>query len=354
MILVVLIAFFLVEAPAAAHTTSLTTGKLHIDGTAARFELEVSAHDLAVALGIETDLTTPIPQASFEARQDVLSQYLRTHLYLAANGEACESAPPVADYADLPDEIDLSLAFTCPAHIAHIALTYLLFFDIDPAHRSLGKLITPDGAAEEFLFDSTIFIYEAEVAQPAPQLPWAERFARIFVLGVEHILVGYDHILFVLALLLVSARFWQIIKVVTAFTVAHSLTLGLAWYGVIELSARLVESLIALSIAYVAVENIVRRRFERRWAVAGGFGLVHGLGFYSVLSDLDLGGSGVVTTLLAFNLGVEAGQVAIVALFYLPLVWWLRQSWYLASARAASMLILAVAAWWLVERALLA
>ncbi len=112
----------------------------------------------------------------------------------------------------------------------------------------------------------------------------------------------------------------------------------------------MVESVIAVSIAYVAIENILSQRFGHRWLLAGGFGLVHGLGFYSALRDLGLGQSDMAITLLAFNLGVETGQIAVIALVYGPIAWWSRQQWYRQSARACSVAILLVASWWMIEQ----
>ncbi len=191
---------------------------------------------------------------------------------------------------------------------------------------------------------------EVTVDQPKPQLAWFERFRRILWLGVEHILSGYDHLLFLIALLIVAVSFWNTVTVVTAFTVSHSLTLALAWFGFITLPSRLVEGLIAFSIAYVAAENVLGRGARRRWLVAGGFGLVHGLGFYTVLREISSSVGDTVTTLLAFNLGVEAGQLVIVVLLYGPIAWWARQAWYRSSARAGSAMILLVASWWMIER----
>jgi hydrogenase/urease accessory protein HupE len=313
--------------------------------------LTFSAHDLAVALGIETDLVTPVPRAAFEARRQDLRAYVGGRLTLAGQDGPCRITAFEVGYERLPAEVVVRLVHGCTAPIDTLALDYLLFFEIDSGHRALGRIVLPDGGEEEFLFDRGLTGLELDVAQPRPQLTRGERFAKVFGLGVEHILTGIDHLLFLLALLIVSARFWPLVKIVTAFTVAHSLTLGLAWYGVLSPPAKLVEVLIALSIAYVAVENILGRGRTHRWLVAGGFGLVHGLGFYAVLSDLGLAGGSAAITLLSFNLGVEAGQLTVVALFYGPLVWWLRRPWYRRSAQVASGLILVIASWWLVERA---
>ncbi len=323
-----------------------------VAGESVDYRLRVSTHDLAVALGIETDLVTPLPRAAFEARAAALSDYLTRRLLVRGDGAPCPAGAPRLDFDPLPDEIRVDLTFRCPAAIRELSIRYLLFFDIDAAHRGLGRLMLPTGE-EEFLFDRTLTHLELSVEQPGPQLSPARRFLRVLWLGAEHILVGADHLLFLMALVIVSDRLWTLLKVVTAFTLAHSLTLALAWFGLLDLPARLVESLIALSIIYVAVENLLGRGMENRWMLAGGFGLVHGLGFYRVLSDLGLDAGGIVANLLAFNLGVEVGQVAFVAALYPPLLWWLRRPWYRRSMKLASAAILVVAGWWLVERAML-
>jgi hypothetical protein len=196
--------------------------------------------------------------------------------------------------------------------------------------------------------------------------------------GVWHIWSGYDHILFLLALLLPSVLWraerpaqrggpyqeWQpvgefrkalinVLKVVTAFTVAHSITLSLATLGVVQLPSRLTESAIAASVVIAAANNIFPLFTRREWMVAFGFGLIHGFGFASGLSDMGITHANLAVTVLGFNLGVEAGQLAIVSAF-LPVAYALRSSWVyprivLAGGSCAIVLIAAV---WLVERAL--
>jgi hypothetical protein len=177
------------------------------------------------------------------------------------------------------------------------------------------------------------------------------RFGRMVWLGLEHILGGADHLLFVLALLIRATRLSVMVRVVTAFTVGHSLTLGLAGAGILALPPRLVEIAIATTIAWVAVENALARGGHHRWLLAGGFGLIHGLGFYGALAERGLGEAGLVGALLGFNLGVEMGQLTVVALAWGPLVWWARRSWYEVSARIGSVVVLVVALGWVVERA---
>jgi hypothetical protein len=191
--------------------------------------------------------------------------------------------------------------------------------------------------------------------------------------GTWHIWIGFDHVLFLLALLLPAVGRWQqrqwqpvprlrdalvdVLGVVTAFTVAHSITLSLAALGLVALPSRLVESVIAFSVVLAALNNLrqprVPPRASVRIGIAFGFGLLHGFGFASVLADLGLPSGALVLALLGFNVGVELGQLAVVAVF-LPLAYALRQTGFYRTGvlRVGSLLIAALAALWLVERAL--
>jgi hypothetical protein len=172
---------------------------------------------------------------------------------------------------------------------------------------------------------------------------------RYFILGVEHIFLGYDHILFLLALL-VMARFMDMVKVVTSFTVAHSVTLSLAALSVVTLPGRFIEIAIAGTIMYVAVENLWIKSTGHRWALTFAFGLVHGFGFANVLGELGLPAKGLARSLFMFNLGVEAGQLAIVLVMF-PVIYWIGLQSYAARARvSASLAIFCFGLVWLIER----
>lgn len=173
-------------------------------------------------------------------------------------------------------------------------------------------------------------------------------------LGVEHILTGYDHLLFLLGLLVACRRFSTAAKIVTCFTLAHSLTLGLAALEVVSLPGRVVEPLIAASIVFVGVENIVRRGEPGwRWALTFALGLVHGFGFAGALREAGLGagGAALLVPLFSFNLGVELGQVAVAALL-LPLLWKLRDlpAFERHGRTALSAAVALAGAYWLVTR----
>jgi hydrogenase/urease accessory protein HupE len=184
------------------------------------------------------------------------------------------------------------------------------------------------------------------------------RFWDFLQLGVRHIWTGYDHLLFLFGLLVVCRSVRSIVIIISCFTVAHSVTLALVTLGAVHLPSGLVEPLIAASILFVGLENLVRRGAEAkgRGAVAFGFGLIHGFGFANVLRDLGVGASGssVAVPLLGFNLGVELGQLA-VALIALPLLWQLRKSpaFTRLGVPMLSGLVAAIGLYWLLERTVL-
>lgn len=183
-------------------------------------------------------------------------------------------------------------------------------------------------------------------------------FGNYLVIGFQHIIPkGADHILFVIGLFLLSPSWRVLLWQVTAFTLAHSLTLALSMLGWVQMPATIVEPLIAASIVYVCIENLFHQRLTRwRTLVVFAFGLLHGLGFATVLTDVGLSPGHLVTGLIAFNLGVELGQLAVLALCFLLVGLWFRnRSWYReVIATPASLVIALVGSYWLVERTLLA
>ena len=228
----------------------------------------------------------------------------------------------------------LRFTATCPSPPTILATDYRLFFDVDPQHRGLLSLSSGGGSR------AGIFSVDEPVQQfTLGESSRVEQFVDYLEEGVLHIWAGFDHILFLLSLLLPAVlvpsaisgeawaaapgfrtALWGVLKVVTAFTVAHSITLSLATLGVVSLPSRLVESAIAASVVLAAINNIRPVVRGGRWIIAFCFGLIHGFGFASVLSDLGLPEGSLLLALVAFNLGVELGQLAIVAVF-LPLAY---------------------------------
>jgi hydrogenase/urease accessory protein HupE len=187
------------------------------------------------------------------------------------------------------------------------------------------------------------------MTMPAQATP---SFRQFLLLGVEHIVTGYDHLLFLFGLLIIGGSFWSACRIITSFTVAHSITLALATLNVIGLQSSLVEPLIAASIVYVGLENLWRRDLQHRWRLTFGFGLLHGLGFASVLHDLGIGGREAIVPLLSFNCGVELGQMTI-ALLVLPLMWQVQKlpQFFPRFATSCSLLVTLAGTYWLLERA---
>jgi hydrogenase/urease accessory protein HupE len=177
---------------------------------------------------------------------------------------------------------------------------------------------------------------------------------RYLVLGFTHILPnGFDHMLFVLGIFLLSGRVRTILAQVSAFTVAHSITLGLSLYGIVSVSPKIVEPMIAVSIAYVAIENIFLKELKSwRVALVFGFGLLHGMGFAGALKDLGLPRSEFLTALLSFNVGVEGGQLAVIAAAFLAFGWHCaHRDWYRGRIVVpASAMIALTALYWTIER----
>ena len=246
--------------------------------------------------------------------------------------------------------ISVPLRFVCPP--GPVVLRNVWRLDVDPGSEVLCSI---DGSAWAFRTGAE----ERDVGTP-PSV--AEVLVSFVKLGVHHVLSGIDHMLFVVALLLAAARssrdktllrgLREVALVVTGFTLGHSVTLVSAGLGLVQVEPRLTESIIALSIVAVAVENVARREIRWRALTATVFGLVHGFGFASVLAETELPRRGAVFALLTFNVGIELGQLAVVLLVFAPLAYAARRAWYERRVLwPASTLIALLASVWLVKRA---
>lgn len=184
---------------------------------------------------------------------------------------------------------------------------------------------------------------------PAKRSLWAN-IGEFIVLGIEHILTGYDHMAFLLALIVIGLSIREVLKIITAFTIAHSITLLLAATQVVSLNSRIVESVIAFSICFVALENLFKKEVNYRWLVTFGFGLVHGFGFASVLRELIVGKSNLLVSVVSFNLGVEIGQLMIF-LVLLPVLYLLKNKVEFRKVTiGVSFAIFLLGFTWLIER----
>ena len=281
---------------------------------------------------------------------DALARALRERVRLSGDARACAAglaqvAPPSANSVSLTVTID----FACPPAMRVLTIRDDSF-DVLGSDLHILARIERDGATEQFAFATEN--REARITLDATPAP-ARGVGSFFALGIEHILTGYDHLLFLLALMIGGGAVWSLVKIVTAFTLAHSVTLTAAALDLIVLPSRLVETAIALSIVYVALENIFLRErgSSKRWLVALVFGLVHGLGFSAVLKELGLPKDGLVWSLLLFNLGVEAGQGLVIVAAIPVLISLQRASWRPQAVGVTSLAVLMVGVVLVVERA---
>lgn len=362
-----LLFFVFWSAAALAHkpSDSYLSLELRQDGIGGRWD--IALRDLDYAIGLDGDDDGAITWGELRRREAEVGAYALARLGLSADGSPCPLVPAGLLVDEHTDGKYAVLRFTarCPRPTAALAVDYRLFFDLDPQHRGLLNLAGGSGVRTAVLgpgagprrFDL------GESRDPSRELL---EFVRE---GIWHIWLGYDHILFLLSLLLPAvlvwesgrwqhagsfrAALWDVTRVVTAFTLAHSVTLSLAALGYVDLPSRWVESAIAASVIIAALNNLLPLLHGRRAALAFGFGLVHGLGFAAVLSDLALPRESRLWGLLGFNLGVELGQLAMVAVF-LPLAYTLghHRLYQTAVLKAGSAAIALLAGVWLVERAL--
>lgn len=308
-------------ATAAAHQNSITSVVFHVEGRAVTVTARVDSLDLNEALSAPAGALLTRPEALSRAAYG--GRYLGTRLRLTHAGIPCApgaAAPRVLERAD-GWSLELTAPYECAHRVETLSIDYGLFFDVDPQHRGLATL-EGLGPARQFVFQSGRRRWTIDAAVPV-----RAQLGQYLRLGVEHIFTGYDHVAFVVALLVLAGALRprdglrHVLAVVTSFTVAHSLTLVSAALGWVAAPARIVEPVIALSILHVAATNLLRRGAppRSRPLTTFAFGLVHGLGFAGVLRELGLPARATVASLLAFNVGVELGQLAVV-LALLPLL----------------------------------
>lgn len=344
---------------------------------------DIALRDLDVVLALDANNDRHLTWGEVRPRTSDIAGYTFRHLALSEAGKACP-APLLDQPLAIEEHADghyavLQFSTNCPQPGA-LKIGYELFGDVDALHRGITTVhgadvqtvvLAPGSASTAFAPApaANITLTAAAPVTPADTLATLWPSFRSFVgEGMHHIATGYDHLLFLLSLLLPAAlirnqqrwapvprgsqALWDTTAVVTAFTLAHSITLALAALDVVRLPSRLVESLIAISVVLAALHNLWPRFHRLRWGLAFSFGLVHGLGFASALSDLPVRTAARAVALAGFNIGVELGQLSFVAAF-LPLALLLRRrpAYVRYVLNGGSLVIAGVATVWLVQRA---
>jgi len=347
-----------------AHKSSDSYLTVRVEGTVITGQWDLALGDLEHAIGLDKNSDGEITRDELRNRQQAVASYALSRLHVRV-GETPQSLRVTEQLVEeFPDGTYAVLRFAADLRESPRALEieYRAFFDLDHQHRGLLRLELA-GKTQTAIFSPDKPTRLFELATPSR---WRQ-FLDFGGEGVWHIWIGYDHILFLLALLLPSVlrhgkdgwkeiEFFRpalinVLKIVTAFTVAHSITLSLAALKLVQLSSQVVEPAIAGSVILAAANNVRPVFLERSWLIAFGFGLVHGFGFANVLAELGLEKGTLALALVGFNLGVEVGQLGIVAAF-VPLAFALRASWFYQklALRFGSAAIVLLATIWMVER----
>jgi len=357
-----LCALLSLAAPAGAHTLSVS----HLDivvpaqGDTLHVELDIALKDIALSLPLDANRDERVTWGELTAIRAPLEHWVLSNLALSAGGRACRLVPTAlaTRHYDEGTYATVVMDATCPAR-DRLRVHYTLLSSVDPQHRALATL--RDGATVATgILGATLPDADLGAASSHPFFDFLRE-------GVHHILIGYDHLAFLLSLLLPAAlvrrrrdwvpaatlreSFGHVLGIVTAFTAAHSITLSLAALGWVTPASRWVEAAIALSVLLAALNNLRPVVTRRIWMVGFGFGLVHGFGFAGALSELGLPTGARLASLVGFNLGVEIGQLAVVALV-LPVLFGLRRkAWYARIAMPAiSLGIALLAGYWMYAR----
>jgi hypothetical protein len=357
---------------AAAHSLGQSYAFLRVHDDSLVVRLEITVDDLNRALQLGWSAGHRPTRTEVAAHLDGILSYVRPRLEITADGHEIPLHFTGFDVRNIEIAEYVLLRFvTTPGPVPQvIEIAYPVLFDVDANHRNL-LVIEHNWRTTTFNNESVVsLIFSPD--RPRQTLDLASRstfsgFAGFIRLGMHHIWVGLDHIFFLIALILPSVlrrredgwepvdgfrpALFAVVAVVTSFTVAHSVTLSLAALDLVRLPERLVEATIAASIGAAALYNLFPRMAVREWMIAFVFGLFHGFGFANVLADIGLERGFLALSLLGFNLGVEIGQVAIVAAIFPALFLVRTHPVYRPALRYASMALIAVALFWFAERA---
>ena len=313
------------ERLAFAHAVGVSSGEYRLLGNVLYGDLGMAGREVARWLpAIDTNHDGSIDAEELAAGRAAVARAVVDGVTVRADATACPGALERAWVLEGEGGVVFQVRYACPEAPGRLTLTFPMLEALAPGHRHLARIFRA-GKAQVKVLDRGHATWTSDDASPtAHGAAWSTAWSML-KLGIEHILTGYDHLVFLLGLILVGGSLRSLVGVVSAFTLAHSITLALAALGVFTPSPLLVEPAIALSIAYVGVENLFVEDASRRWRITFPFGLIHGFGFASALREIALPRAQIPIALVSFNLGVELGQLGVLALA-LPLVLAARRS----------------------------
>jgi hydrogenase/urease accessory protein HupE len=299
-------------APANAHQFNLTTARI-VTNPDRTVDVDVAMKggdaDRVAHSHIVDDTSGLVSDDALAGVAGTIGAYVIANaIILGEDGQLCEPGRPTA--ASDKDGVAVRTRWSCAAERGNLRYRNTVLLDVSPTARQVVLLGSGVDVMQDLLDASRTETRLTAAARPSLRVV-IQRYIRA---GIEHIFLGYDHIAFLTAVVLWARRLWPVVKVVTAFTIAHSITLSLAALDIVRIPSTIIEPAIAASIIYVAIENFLSCRVDKRWRDTFGFGLIHGFGFASALQEFGLPTNALVPALGAFNLGVEIGQVAIVSL----------------------------------------
>ena len=297
---------------AEAHQINLTNARVVIGpDRSVDVEIAMKGSDADRVCGTKvfdeaTGLVQPMGLAA--ASMPIVGYVERHTAVLGGNGDSC--SPDAGSVTPDGDGVVVRILWSCADIADPLRYRSTVLIDVSPDARQVVLIGSGPDAAQDLL-DAGRQETTLTAAPPATLVQVIARYTRA---GIEHIFLGYDHVAFLAAVVLWARRLWPVVKVVTAFTIAHSITLSLAALDILHIPSAIIEPAIAASIIYVAAENFLSCDIDKRWRDTFGFGLIHGFGFASALQEFGLPRSALVPALASFNLGVEIGQIAIVCL----------------------------------------
>ena len=325
-----------------AHVTSTGLARIEVAGSHVRYSLSIALPELPAA---SAAMLAAAANGDLLAAETIAEEARRS-VTVNLDGVGCRSGRVRIGGAGTNEtRATVEIDFTCESSHGRLEITEDWRAFLGEHYQTLGNMRTPSGERQ------VIFSEQSRSATLDIDRSVATNWFDFVTLGVRHILTGYDHLLFLTALLATAQGVWSVVRIVTAFTLAHSVTLSIAASGIVTIPDRIIEPLIAATIVWVALENLlVAEPDRRRWAWSFGFGLVHGFGFASALGELGLRGAALLRGLVGFNLGVEIGQLLFVVVFMPVLMLLGRGRGARLTPRIASLAVATVGAYWLVER----
>jgi hypothetical protein len=327
-----------------AHATTTALARIELVDNKLRYSLSIVLPEIPVESAERIKSAANGDRAAAER----IAASARDMLSVELGGSRCRMGAVRIGGAGVNDARgSIEIDFTCDAAHGRLEINENWSALLGEHYQTLANIKTSSGERQVTIEETSRRI-AVDVDRPV-----ATGWRDFIKLGVEHIITGYDHLLFLVALLATAKGFWPVVRIVTAFTIAHSVTLSLAVLDIATIPGRIIEPLIAASIVLVALENLlVREPGRRRWVWAFAFGLVHGFGFASALGELGLQGPAIARALVGFNLGIEIGQLVFVAAF-LPTMMLLQRGRHADLVpRAASVVVALVGAYWFVQRVL--